>query len=111
VTKQILNFRPRHLFQSRAETKFGAFTLSSDFRYISKYESVDPILIQEVPNGEARVNAYIWDARIAYAVQSFFAAPITLSFQVQNLLNYYYVEIVGNIAPIRNFIFRVETIF
>ncbi len=111
TTKQILNFRPRHLLQSRIETKLSAFTLSSDFQYISKYESVDPILIQQVPNGDARVNAYIWDARIAYTLSGLFAMPVTLSFQVQNLLNYYYVEIVGNIAPIRNFTFRVETVF
>jgi outer membrane receptor protein involved in Fe transport len=111
VTKQILNFRPRHLLQARAETKLGPITLSSDLRYISKYESVDSILILQVPNGDARVNAYIWDARIAFSAQGLFAMPVTFSFQVQNLLNYYYVEIVGNIAPIRNFTLRVETIF
>ncbi len=111
VTKQILNFRPRHLLQSRIETKLGAFTFSSDFRYISKYESVDPILIQQVPDGASRVDAYILDARIAYKALGLFAMPVTFSFQVQNLLNYYYVEIVGNIAPIRNFTLRVETVF
>jgi outer membrane receptor for ferrienterochelin and colicins len=111
VTKQILNFRPRHLLQARVEGKVGPVTLSSDFRYISKYESVDSILIQQVPNGDARVNAYIWDVRIAYTTQGLFAMPVTFSFQVQNLLNYYYVEIVGNLAPIRSFSFRVETTF
>lgn len=111
TTKQILNFRPRHLFQSRIETKFGNLSLSSDFRYISKYESVDSILIKQVPDGDARVNAYIWDARIAYKMTGLLALPVTISFGVQNLLNYYYVEIVGNIAPIRNFTFRVETVF
>jgi len=111
ITKQILNFRPRNLLQARVETKLGSFTLSSDFRYISKYESVDTILIQQVHDGDARVDAYIWDARIAYTAQGIFDLPVTFSFQVQNLLNYYYVEIVGNLAPIRNFTFRVETIF
>lgn len=111
ITKQILNFRPRHLLQARAETKLGSLILSSDFRYLSKYEAVDSILIKQVPDGEARVNAYIWDARIGYVLHGLFAMPVTLSFQVQNLLNYYYVEIVGNIAPIRNFTFRVETLF
>ena len=77
----------------------------------SKYESVDPILIQQVPDGDARVNAYILDARIAYQAVGLFAMPVTFSFQVQNLLNYYYIEIVGNLAPIRNFSFRVETTF
>jgi len=111
ITKQILNFRPRHLLQARAETKLASFSLSSDFRYISKYESADTILLQQVGNGDARVNAYIWDARIGYTIQGLFGMPVTLSFQVQNLLNYYYVEIVGNLAPIRNFSFRVETVF
>ena len=111
TTKQILNFRPRHLLQSRIEWKLGALTLSSDFRYISKYESVDSILIKQVPDGDARVNVYIWDARIAYKMEGLFSFPVTLSLGVQNLLNYYYVEIVGNIAPIRNFTFRVETVF
>ncbi len=111
VTKQILNFRPRHLLQARAETKLGPLTISSDFRYISRYESVDSILIKEVPNGDARVDAYILDARIAYTALGLFALPVTFSFQIQNLLNYYYVEIAGNLAPIRNFTLRVETIF
>ncbi|MEI8135036.1 MAG: TonB-dependent receptor [bacterium] len=111
TTKQILNFRPRHLFQSRVETNIGHLNLSSDFRYISRYESVDPILIQQVPNGDQLTDAYIWDARIAYKLKWFNEMPITLSLQVQNLLNYYYVEIVGNLAPIRNFSFRVETNF
>ncbi|MDP4229346.1 MAG: TonB-dependent receptor [Bacteroidota bacterium] len=111
ITKQILNFRPRHLLQARAETKLGSWSLSSDFRYISKYESVDSILIKQVPDGDARVNAYIWDVRLGYAMHGLFGMPVIFSLQVQNLLNYYYVEIVGNIAPIRNFSLRVETLF
>ncbi|MFI5263786.1 MAG: TonB-dependent receptor plug domain-containing protein [Candidatus Kapaibacterium sp.] len=79
-TKQILNFRPRHLLQARAETKFGAFSLSSDLRYISKYESVDSILITQVPNGDARVDAYILDARLAYMAEGLFGMPVTFSF-------------------------------
>ncbi|MEP7234610.1 MAG: TonB-dependent receptor, partial [Ignavibacteriota bacterium] len=110
-TKGILNFRPRHLLQARAETKVGAIALSTDLRYISKYESVDPILALQVPNGDARVAAYIWDARISYSASGILGLPVKFSFQVQNLLNYYYVEIVGNIAPIRNFTLRVETLF
>ena len=111
VTKQILNFRPRHLLQARAEGKWGGLSLSSDLRYISRYESLDSILITQVRNGDERVDAYIWDARVGYTLDGVFADRVTVSFQVQNLLNYYYVEIVGNLAPIREFMFRVETIF
>jgi iron complex outermembrane receptor protein len=112
ITKnEILNFRPRHLVQSRIETKLLDFDASADFRYISRYESVDSVLIQQVPDGDARVNAYILDARIGYSFEKILNMPLRLSFQVQNLLNYYYVEIVGNMAPLRNFTLKLETYF
>jgi outer membrane receptor protein involved in Fe transport len=112
ITKnEILNFRPRHLLQSRIELKNWDFDASADFRYISRYESVDSVLIQQVPDGDARVNAYILDARIGFSFEKILHMPLRLSFQVQNLLNYYYVEIVGNMAPLRNFTLKLETYF
>ncbi len=111
VTKEILEFRPRHLFQSRLSSEIGSLSLSADFRYISKYETVDPVLIQQVPDGESRVDAYVLDARVSFGFEHLIAVPVKLTFQVQNLLNYYYVEIVGNVAPLRNFSLRAETVF
>ncbi len=111
ITREILEFRPRHLFQSRLSSEIGSLSLSADFRYISKYETVDPVLIQQVPDGESRVDAYVLDARVSYGFDHLIAVPVKLTFQVQNLLNYYYVEIVGNVAPLRNFSLRVETVF
>lgn len=111
TTNSILNFRPRHLLQSRIEMRKWDFIASADFRYISQYESIDPILIQQVPDATARVNAYIFDARIGYSFRELTSVPITVTLQCQNLLNYYYVEMVGNMAPPRSVSVKVESIF
>ncbi|HET9136190.1 MAG TPA: TonB-dependent receptor [Candidatus Kapabacteria bacterium] len=110
VTGNVLEFRPRHLFQGRISSTINDLSASVDFRYISKYESLDSVLIRTVPDGDARVNAYILDARVGYNLQPALHIPMKATFEVQNLLNYYYVEIVGNLAPLRQFSLRLETV-
>jgi outer membrane receptor protein involved in Fe transport len=111
ISRQILNFRPRHLFQAYVGTLIGRADLSADFRYISKYESIDSTLARQVPNGDARVNAYVLDARAGYDLMDVLGVPLKVIVQVQNLLNYYYVEIAGNMAPLRNYTLRFESHF
>jgi iron complex outermembrane receptor protein len=111
VTGGELEFRPRHLLQARLSSEFNRFSASTDFRYISKYESVDSVLIRQVPDGDARVDAYVLDARLSYDLKDALTIPLKLTLQVENLLNYYYVEIVGNLAPLRSYSLRVETVF
>lgn len=110
VTGTVLEFRPRHLFQGRLSTVMNDLSASVDFRYISKYETLDSVLIRTVPDGDARVNAYILDARVGYNLQPALHIPMKATFEVQNLLNYYYVEIVGNLAPLRRYSLRLETV-
>jgi iron complex outermembrane receptor protein len=112
VTKQILEFRPRHLFQAHGEVRAFGFTGGLDFRYISAYETFDSSLaIQVVKDGQARVPIRVLDARISYSLEPIIHQAIDLSFQVLNLLNYYYVEIVGNMAPLRSFSLQVQSHF
>ncbi len=106
-----LEFRPRHLVQLRAATELGSVSASADFRYISQYQTLDSVLVRQVPDGDARVDAYVIDARIGYDLKNFIGVPLKMTFEVQNLLNYYYVEIVGNLAPLRNYSLRLETVF
>lgn len=111
TTHAILNFRPRHLLQARVGALIGGLDVSSDLRYLSKYESIDSTLARQVPDGDARVNAYIVDLRAGYDLKAVADIPLKIVFQVQNLLNYYYVEIVGNMAPLRNYTLRFESTF
>ncbi len=109
---EILKFRPRHLLQAHAETGFHGFSIGSDFRYISSYETYDTTLaIQFVKDGDQRVPIYVLDARVGYTFNASEGWPVELTFQISNLLNYYYVEIVGNMAPTRSFSLQLQTHF
>ena len=110
VTNQILKFRPRHLFQAHAETAFFGVSLGADYRYISSYETYDTTLaVLVVKDGDARVPISVFDARIAYTLTSPGIPETLLTFQVSNLFNYYYVEIVGNMAPLRRYSLQIQT--
>jgi iron complex outermembrane receptor protein len=112
VTRQILEFRPRHLFQAHGEVRAFGFTGGLDFRYISAYETFDSTLaIQVVKDGQARVPIRVLDARISYSLEPIIHQAVDLTFQILNLLNYYYVEIVGNMAPLRSFSLQVQSHF
>jgi outer membrane receptor protein involved in Fe transport len=106
---QVLPYRPRHLVQSRLEWNPKSFSLSGDFRYISAYEKTDETLSRVVPDGDIRNASYVVDARASVALTELLNLPLKLTFQVQNLLNYYYVEIVGNMGPLRNYSLKLET--
>jgi outer membrane receptor for ferrienterochelin and colicins len=109
-THQILEFRPRHVLLLSASGTQWHITAGADFRYISHYETMDPLLAQEIPDGSARVDARILDVRLGYDLNAI-GWPIEATLQVKNMLNYYYVEIPGNLAPLRNYSLRLQADF
>jgi outer membrane receptor for ferrienterochelin and colicins len=109
-THQILEFRPRHVLLLSASGTFMHITAGADFRYISHYETMDSLLSTQIPDGGARVDAHVLDAQVGYDLNST-GLPLELTFQVKNLFNYYYVEIPGNLAPLRNYSLRLQADF
>ena len=109
-THQILQFRPRHVFLLSASGTFMHITAGVDFRYISRYETMDSLLSTQIPDGGARVDAHIMDVRLGLGLNST-GLPLELTLQVKNLFNYYYVEIPGNLAPVRNYSLRLQADF
>jgi len=109
---QLLRFRPRHLLYMSGTLSYKAFSVGIDFRYISKVDRVDEALIALAPirDGAARVPIKVVDARASVDLSTA-GAPITLRFNVNNLLQYNYVELMGNVSPIRNFVFSAEAKF
>jgi iron complex outermembrane receptor protein len=99
----ILKYRPRHIFYANGNLSYKFFFIGVDFRFISKYERIDELLKLIVPDAEARVPIYVVDARAGLNFKN-----LRLFFNVNNLLQYNYVEIVGNLAPIRSFNVSVE---
>jgi outer membrane cobalamin receptor len=100
----ILKYRSREIFYASADFSRSIFRASVDFRYLSKFENYDMELVQAgiVKNGDQRVPAYITDIRAGVDLTSE-GYPIGVELVVNNLFEYYYVEMIGNIAPIRNY--------
>lgn len=102
--KKFMNYRPRHLLYISALFNPFPFEFSMDFRHWSKVEEIGLELVDLglIPEGDLRVPVYVFDLRAGYNMVSA-GIPITFYLNVKNLFNYNYVELIGNIRPIRNF--------
>jgi outer membrane receptor for ferrienterochelin and colicins len=109
---QILRFRPRHLLYTSGTLNYKALSLGIDFRYISKVDRVDEAIIAAAPihDGAARVPIKVVDARASVDLARA-GVPVIVRFNVNNLFQYNYVELIGNISPIRDFVFSAEARF
>jgi outer membrane receptor protein involved in Fe transport len=105
----ILKLRPRHIFYASALLTYDELRASADFRYISRIERIDENLIRLAPivNGEQRVPIKVVDVRISYDWLRF-GLPVRVGFNVSNLLNYHYVELVGNLGPVRTYTLSID---
>lgn len=106
-----LRYRPRNASIFTAEYSLLNFLVGADFRYWSRVEEIDTDLIDLglVPDGNSRVTVYVLDLRAGYNFSSI-GLPIKVNFNANNILNYNYVELIGNLAPIRNFSLSLEVI-
>ena len=86
--------------------------IGMDFRYLSRIAEIDNELVDFgiVKNGDRRVDIKVVDAHLA-ANLFHYSLPLRIFINAYNLLNYNYVEMIGNIAPIRNFSISTELLF
>ncbi len=107
-----LKYRPRNSVTTRLDYYFAGFDFGADFRYWSKVEQMDFELVNLgiVKDGRERVAAYILDLRAGYNLNHF-GIPAQIHFNINNVLNYNYVELIGNLAPIRNYSLSTEFLF
>lgn len=113
LTEQtILKFRPRHLLFVSGVATYEHLRISSDFRYVSRIERIDENLVRLAPiiHGDRRVPIHVVDVRASYDLIGY-DLPIRVGFNVNNLLNYHYVELIGNLAPVRSFTLVLEGLF
>lgn len=105
----ILKYRPRHLFYASARFEYGYVQFGIDYRFLSKVERIDEefVTLGIITQGDKRVPISVTDVRLA-AEWSFLRLPLVSSFHVNNLFGYHYVELIGNIAPIRNYVITLE---
>ncbi len=109
---QALKYRPRHMALASVDYSIGNFDFGADFRYSSKVEEMDFELVTlgVVKDGRKRVDIQVLDLRADYNLKHF-GIPAKIFFNVNNVFNYNYVELIANIAPIRNYSLSMEFVF
>lgn len=107
-----LKYRPEHLVNLNLRYRFNNLELYSDSRYAARVKEIDTELIDLgiVKNGDKRVPIVVSNLGINYTLLTFFS-PVRLNLTVNNIFNYNYVEIIGNLAPVRNITLGAEIIY
>ena len=109
---QALRYRPRNSVTSSLDFNFDNIDAGADFRYWSKVEQMDYELVNLgiLKDGRVRVPVYVLDLRASYNLVKV-GLPAKVYFNINNVLNYNYVVLIGNLAPVRNYSLSMEFLF
>ncbi len=107
-----LKYRPRHLIYSSFTFAPSFYQFGMDFRYWSRVEEIDNELVDLglVKEGDRRTEVFVVDFRAGASLYNF-NVPLNVYINVNNLLNYNYIEMIGNVSPIRNISLNLELLF
>lgn len=74
-----------------------------DYRYLSRVELIDARIaaLGFIADADARVPIHVCDMRLILKMHELFEKPCTLTLNAKNIFDYYYSEIMGNLAPNR----------
>ncbi len=108
-TNTPLKYRPRHQATAGLSYNFSNFEIGSSFRYASKVEKMDFELadLGIIKDGRNYADVYLLDLNASFNLLPA-GFPAKLNFNANNVLNYNYVELIANLAPIRNYSLSVE---
>ncbi len=101
---QTLPYRSSILWYSRLSIPIiENIQFQTDYRYLSRVELIDARIaaLGFIADADARVAIHVCDMRLVMNMQSMIAAPLTLTLNAKNVFDYYYSEIMGNLAPNR----------
>jgi outer membrane receptor protein involved in Fe transport len=106
----VLKFRPRNLFYASLIAHRKQWQVEMNYRYVSRVEAIDENLVRLAPivDGDHRVPCSVVDAGITYTLRNF-SVPLNIGLTVKNLTNYYYVELLGNLSPVRTVYLSIES--
>jgi iron complex outermembrane receptor protein len=105
TTNDLLKYRPRHLLYASAEGFAGPMSLGVDYRYLSRVDRVDETLVNAgyIVDGAERVPIHVLDARATWKTH-LFGSAMQATFNVKNILQYNYVELIAVLAPPRTYL-------
>jgi outer membrane receptor protein involved in Fe transport len=108
---QFLKYRPRHLVVFNLNYRYDFFQTAIDFRYWNRLETIDEDLINLgiVKDGDLRDKVFLTDLHFSFDLLHL-KLPFRFYFTINNLFNYNYIEMIGNLGPIRSFSLTLEGI-
>ena len=111
--KQTLPYRSSLLWYTRASIPIlESLSFQVDYRYLSKVELIDARIaaLGFIADADARVPIHVCDMRLIASMQSIVGHNMTLTLNAKNVLDYYYTEIMGNLAPNRQLSLQAEIV-
>lgn len=109
-----MKYRPRNTFYAGIDYSPYPFDFGIRLRHWSRVETIDDALVQPpialIPDGDLRVPVTVVDFMAGY---SFYMlnSPMKIFLNAKNIFNFYYVEFIGNMAPLRNIALSLEAYF
>lgn len=106
-----LKYRPRHLITSNIFYRYDFIQAALDFRFWNRLETIDEdlILLGIVKDGDLRDKVLLTDFHLSFDLISL-KLPFRVYLSVNNIFNYNYIEMIGNLGPIRSFSLSIEGI-
>ena len=108
---QTLPYRSSILWYSRVSIPIiESIMFQTDYRYLSRVELIDARIasLGFIADADARVPIHVCDMRLILDMKSLIGNPMTLTLNAKNVLDYYYTEIMGNLAPNRQLSIQAE---
>jgi outer membrane receptor protein involved in Fe transport len=111
-TGEVLKFRPRNTLYGSMQLNIEHLTVEGDYRYMSRVEAIDENLVRFAPivDGDQRVAIKVVDIRAFYELSGA-GLPVRVGLNITNIFNYHYVELIGNLAPVRTVMLTLDGLF
>jgi iron complex outermembrane receptor protein len=111
-TGEVLKFRPRNTLYGSLQLNIEHLTLETDYRYMSRVEAIDENLVRFAPitDGDQRVPIKVADLRAFYDLSGVYV-PVRLGLTITNMFNYHFVELIGNLSPVRMVSLTLDGLF
>ena len=108
---QALPYRSSILWYSRVSIPLmESIMFQTDYRYLSRVELIDARIaaLGFIADADARVPIHVCDMRLIFDMKTLIGKPMTMTLNAKNVLDYYYTEIMGNLAPNRQLSIQAE---
>lgn len=112
ILDETLKYRNNILWYTRGtyQVALGTWHLEfqAEYRFQNRVENIDDRLALFIPDADQRVPSHVIDARVFLDLKPLIGQPLRVGVLGQNLLDYYYAEMVANLSPTRSVLLQIE---